>query len=142
MSATANHSAPSDAASNASPRKPGLLRIGLVLCALLAVLSAIPAVSEIGLDGTEWDILVIAMAIVMPLIAIATIALVPFGWSGRRRPALLVVGMQGVLLLQLVIPIILFATGEVPLPAVVAATVSAALTVLAMVFVVRGARAR
>ena len=124
------------------PRRPALLRIGLILCALLAVLSAIPAVAEIGFDGSAWDILVVAMAIVLPLIALATVALVPIAWRGRRRPALAIVWMQAVLLLQLVVPLILFATGEVPLPAVIAATISAAITAMAMVLVVKGAQAR
>lgn len=123
-------------------RHPARLRVGLVLSVLLAVLSAIPAVSEIGLDGSAWDVLVIALAVVMPAIALATIVLTPLTWTGRRRYAVIVAVGQAVLILQLVIPVALFARGEVPGPVVVVASVSAGLSALAMWCVLSGARGR
>lgn len=66
----------------AVPRRPVSLRIGLALAAAFTVLNAIPAVSEIGLDGSAWDILVIFLAIYCPLTALVTLALVPLAWNG------------------------------------------------------------
>lgn len=81
--------APATGARHAVP-----LRIGLILGAALLVLSAIPAVSGVGLVGTAWDIVVVALAILAPLAAIGAVVLLPFAWHGRRRPSIASATMQ------------------------------------------------
>ncbi|MCB0910655.1 MAG: hypothetical protein KDB60_03450 [Propionibacteriaceae bacterium] len=124
----------------AGPRRPRSLRIGLVLAALFTVLDAIPAVSEIGLDGTAWDVLVIFLAIFCPLSALATLILLPFAWHGRRRPAQWVAGIQVASILGLWPPFVLYFVDGLPLIAPISAGVGYALSLLAAWLIVRGTR--
>lgn len=125
----------------AVPRRPVSLRIGLALAAAFTVLNAIPAVSEIGLDGSAWDILVIFLAIYCPLTALVTLALVPLAWYGRRRPAQWVAGIQVASILTLWPPFVLVFVDGLPLMAPISAGVSYLLALVAAWLILRGMRA-
>lgn len=75
-------------------RRPIVLRIGLVLAALLALGGTIPALFDIGFDGTGWDTVVVLVAIFSPVILVGTVVLLPFAWKGRRTPSLAIIGLQ------------------------------------------------
>ena len=115
-----------------------LLRIGLVLAALGSVVSAIPAVAEIGLDGSIWDVVVIALAVLCPAVAITIIVLTPFAWNGRRKPAIGVLVALGVSILT-ILPAFFLAPGEVPTEAIISAVVGLVLTFGVMTLISFGA---
>lgn len=121
----------------AVPTRRRSLRIGLVLAALLAVGGAVPAVAEIGFDGTGWDAVVVLVAIVSPAIAVATLVLVPLAWHGRRGPAVAVIALQLAAILPAVPPF-LHAPGELPASASISAAIGIALNLLAVALVWRG----
>lgn len=125
-------------AARTRPRNAGMLRTGLVLAIVLSVLSAIPAVAEIGLDGTPWDILVIFLAIFCPVVAVATIVLSILAWNGARRPAGWVAALQLVAVIGLLPPFVLVFVDPIPPGALIAAGVSIALEVLAAWLILRG----
>lgn len=125
----------------ASPRHPLQLRIGLALAAVFTVLNAIPAVSEVGLDGTAWDVLVVFLAIYCPLTALATLALVPLAWNGRRRPAQWVAGIQIASVLALWPPFVLVFVDGIPLMAPISAGATYLLALLAAWLILRGMQA-
>lgn len=127
-------------ASPATPR-PRLiaLRVGLILSILGSILAAIPAVSEIGLDGSVWDVIVIALAIACPAIAVALIVLTPFAWNGRRGPVIGVLIALGISILT-ILPAFFLAPGEVPSEAIVAAIVGLLLTLGIMWMIAFAAR--
>jgi hypothetical protein len=116
------------------------LRIGLVLCAVLLVMSAVPAL-DVGLDGSGWDIVVISLAVAVPAAALATLVLVPFAWRGARRPALAVALVQVVSNLQTV-PVLLLPAGTLPAAAVVAVLGGTVLSLVAAGLVLVGRRRR
>ncbi|THG28539.1 hypothetical protein [Naasia lichenicola] len=121
-----------------SARRPISLRIGLILGVVLLVASAIPAVSDIGFDGSGMDVVVVLLAILMPAMALAAIVLVPFAWSGRRRPSLAFVILQLVSLVPSLPPIVLAVSGQIPVVVLAAVGIGALLTVLSAVLVGRG----
>jgi hypothetical protein len=65
------------------PARPGLLRTGLIIAAVLAAGDLALSVGQIA--GTDPVALVVTVAVVIA--AIATLVLVPFTWNGRRGPA-------------------------------------------------------
>lgn len=127
---TATHSA-------ATPRR-GLLRMGLVLSALGSAVSAVPAVAEVGLDGSAWDVVVIALAILCPAIALTIVVLTPFAWNGRRGPTIAVLIALAVSILT-ILPAFFLAPGEVPSAGIIAAVAGLVLTVGVMVLIAFGA---
>lgn len=137
---TASAVAPPAAVTSSRPRHPVALRVGLVMAALISVLNAIPAVFDIGLDGTPWDILVIFLAILCPVIAVATLALVPFAWTGRRRPATWIAVMQLVAIVGLLPAFVLVFTDGLPLIAPLSAGITILLEVLVAWLIVRWMR--
>ena len=124
-----------------SAPRPALipLRICLVLSILGAILAAIPAVAEIGLDGSIWDVVVIALAVACPAVALALIVLTPLAWNARRRPVIGVLVALGVSILT-ILPAFFLAPGEVPSEAIVAAWVGLAVTVAIMAVIAVSAR--
>lgn len=122
------------------PRRPVSLRVGLVMAALFSVLNAIPAVAEIGLDGTAWDVLVIFLAIFCPLSAIATLVLLPLAWRGRRWPAAWVAGIQVGSILALWPPFVLVFVDGLPMIAPISAGITYLLSLLAAWLILRGAQ--
>jgi hypothetical protein len=114
------------------------LRIGLVIAALLLISNAIPAVSEIGLTGSGWDVVVITLAIVTPLIALGAVVFGILAWRGARRPAIAVIIMLFISVLTM-LPVF-FLGDEVPAAAfvVVGITIVGTLGVAALIAV--GAR--
>ena len=121
-----------------SPRRVPL-RIGLVLAVLGSVVAAIPAVAEIGLDGSIWDVVVVALAVLCPAVAIAIIILTPLAWNGRRKPVIGVLVALGVSILT-ILPAFFLAPGEVPSEAIVSAVVGLVLTLGVMALIAFGAR--
>ena len=121
-------------------RHPVALRFGLVLAALISILNAIPAVSDIGLDGSPWDILVIFLAIFCTVIAILTVVLLPFAWNGRRRPAIWIAAMQLVAIVGLLPPFVLVFTDGLPLIAPMSAATTIVLEVLTAWLILHGMR--
>ena len=119
-------------------RHPAALRFGLVLATLISILNAIPAVSEIGLDGTPWDVLVIFLAMFCPAIAIATVVLVPFAWNGRRRPAIWIAALQLVAIIGLLPPFFLVFLDGLPVIAPISAGITIVLEVLAAWLIIHG----
>lgn len=65
------------------PSRPGLLRTGLIIAAVLAAGDLVVSVGQIA--GSDPVALVVTVAVVIA--AIATLVLVPFAWNGRRGPA-------------------------------------------------------
>lgn len=120
------------------PRHAGMLRTGLVIAIVISVLNAIPAVAEIGLDGSPWDILVIFLAIFCPVVAVATIVLSVLAWHGRRRPAGAVAVLQLVAIIWLVPPFVLVFVDPIPPASLIAAGVTIALEVVAAWLILRG----
>lgn len=129
--------APTAGTQNAAGVRRVPLRIGLVLAALLTVAGAVPAVAEIGFDGTPWDVVVVLVAIGSPLIAIATLVLVPLAWHGRRGPSIGVIVLQLLAILP-ALPPYLHAPGELPAIAAISATIGIGLNVLALTLVAAG----
>jgi hypothetical protein len=122
-------------------RRPVILRIGLVLAALLAVGGTIPAVFDIGFDGTGWDVVVVLVAIISPLILVATVVLLPFAWRGRRAPSLTIIGLQLAAILP-ALPPYLHAPGELPPEAAISATIGIALNLVAVALIALGMQPR
>lgn len=122
-------------------RRPVALRAGLVLSVLLALGGTIPAVFDIGFDGTGWDAVVVVVAIVSPLILVATLVLLPSAWRGRRTPALAIAALQIAAILP-ALPPYLHAPGQLPPEAAISATVGIVLNLFAVALIVLGAPAR
>ena len=122
-------------------RRPVLLRIGLVLAALLCLGGTIPAVFDIGFDGTSWDVVVVLVAIASPAILVATVVLLPFAWNGRRGSSIAIGALQLVGILP-AIPPYLHAPGELPPEASIFATIGIALNLVAVVLIMRGMQER
>lgn len=118
-----------------------LVRVGLVLAVLLSIGGAIPAVFDIGFDGTGWDVVVVIVAIVSPLILVATVALVPFAWNGRRTPALVIAALQLAAILP-ALPPYLHAPGQLPPEAAISATIGIALNLVTATLIALGMRPR
>jgi hypothetical protein len=117
--------------------RPRTLRIGLVLAAVLAVLSAIPAV-DVGSDGSGWDAVAIAVAVLAVVVLLGTLGLLVPAWRGNRRAALGVAVLALVAILPILPAFVLVAAGEIPAMAAAAAGVGLLLQVLAAVLVLRG----
>ncbi|NNC13251.1 hypothetical protein HII28_15350 [Planctomonas sp. JC2975] len=141
MSTTANAVA-TTRGTRIRPRHPVALRIGLVLAALVSILNALPAVTDIGLNGTPWDAVVIGLAVLTPAIAIATLVLLPFAWMGNRRPAVWVAALQLVAILGLLPPFVLVFTDGLPLIAPLSAGITILLELLFAWLIVHGAAPR
>ena len=141
MSATVSPAAAVAAAAD-RPRHPVALRSGLILAVVVSGLSAIPAVGEIGLDGTAWDVLVIFLAILTPIIALTAIVLLPFAWTGRRTPATVVAVSQLVAILGLWPGVVLYFVDGLPIIAPISAALTIAVEVLVAWLILRGMRAR
>lgn len=124
------------------PQHPIALRSGLVLGAAALILSAIPAVGEIGFDGTGWDVLVAAMAVLCPAAALAALALLPFAWNGRRGPSLWSAGLQLGSIVLLLPPFVLVFTDGLPLIAPLGAAITILLQVLFAGLILHGMRRR
>ncbi|MDN5725994.1 MAG: hypothetical protein L0G99_08710 [Propionibacteriales bacterium] len=135
-------SPPISAPANGSPQRPRTLRTGLVLSLLLLVVGAIPAVTDFGLDGSAWDVVVIIAAVIAPSMAIATLLLVPFAWNGKPGPAWAIALIQMASVPFAIPAFLLFGNGEVPLAAPLSATVGALLNLLAAALVLGGLRHR
>jgi hypothetical protein len=135
---TASATAAPSAAARPRPRHPIALRVGLILAALISVLNAIPAL-DVGLDGSPWDILVIFLAVFCPAIALATLALIPFAWNGRRRPAVWIAALQLAAIIGLLPPFVLVFTDGLPLIAPLSAGITILLEVLVAWLIVHGA---
>lgn len=122
-------------------RRPAALHAGLILAVLLLVGGTIPALLDIGFDGTAWDVVVVLVAIVSPAILVATIVLLPFAWNGRRTPSITVVALQLVAVLP-ALPPYLHAPGELPPEAGIAATIGIALNLVAAALILVGMQSR
>lgn len=119
------------------PTRPTVLRIGLVLAAVLAVLDAIPAL-DVGFDGSGWDVVVVLVAVVAVLVLLGTLVLGVPAWRGNRRAALVVAVLAVVATLPTLPAFVLAATGEIPPVAAVAAGVGLLLQALAAGLILRG----
>ena len=115
------------------------LRTGLALCILLTVLPTIPAVFDIGFDGSGWDIVVVVVAVLSPAIMIATLLLVPVAWKGRRRSRIAVAALQVVAMFP-ALPPFFHPFGVLSPAASVAALIGICLNALAASLVVVGLR--
>lgn len=122
-------------------RRPVVLRIGLILAALLALGGTIPAIFEIGFDGTGWDVVVVLVAIVSPLILVGTVVLLPFAWKGHRAPSLAIIGLQLAAILP-ALPPYLHAPGELPPEAAISAAIGITLNLIAVVLIALGMSAQ
>ena len=131
----------SSAVPTGAARRPIVLRIGLVLAIVLSLGGAIPAVFEIGFDGTGWDVVVVLVAIVSPLILVATIVLVPFAWRGRRAPSLVIIALQLAAILP-ALPPYLHAPGQLPPEAAISATIGIALNIISAALIALGMQPR
>lgn len=122
-------------------RRPAVLRAGLILAVLLSVGGTIPAIFDIGFDGTGWDVVVVLVAIVSPLILVVTVVLVPFAWKGRRSPSLAIMALQAAAILP-ALPPYLHAPGELPPEAAISATIGIVLNLIAVVLIALGMQPR
>lgn len=113
------------------------LRTGLVLCMLLTVLATIPAVFDIGFDGSGWDVVVVVVAVLSPALMIATLVFVPFAWKGARRPRIVVAALQVAAMLP-ALPPFFHPLGVLPPAANVAALIGICLNALAASLVLVG----
>ncbi len=119
-------------------RRPLSLRVGLFLCLFLPVIATLPAVLDFGLNRTGWDVVVIITAALTSGMTIATVALIPFAWSGRPAPTYVVVVIQlASVLLALPAFVVAFADG-LPVLVPVIAAVGILLNLLAAFLVIRG----
>lgn len=70
-----------------TPRRLGMLRTGLIIATVFALLGVLPSL-DMGFDGSFWDVVLITFAILSALVAIAAIVCLVLGWNGRRGPAI------------------------------------------------------
>ncbi|WP_062462675.1 hypothetical protein [Demequina soli] len=120
--------------------RPTPLRAGLALAAVLLVVGAIPAL-DVGLDGSAWDPVVIAFAVLAAGMTLATLVLVPLAWHGRRGPAIAVIVIQVVSILP-ALPAFLLPADEAGPTHVAAAAIGIALSLAACALVATGMRRR
>ena len=135
MSATSVHAS----TPTTSARRPVMLRVGLFLCLFLLLLGTLPAVLDFGLNGSGWDVVVIITAVLMPSMTVATLALIPFAWNGRRPPSTAVAVIQiASTLLALPAFVVAIADG-LPVFVPIIAAVGILLSLFAALLVIRGA---
>ncbi len=73
--------------------RPGLVRTGVVIALVLSIAAAVPAVM-VGFDGSGWDGVVIAVAVLSAGTALATLVLAWWAWRGVRPAALAIAVLQ------------------------------------------------
>lgn len=70
-----------------APRRLGLLRTGLIIATVFALLGVLPSF-DMGFDGSAWDAVLITFAVLSAVIAVGAIACLIIGWNGRRGAAI------------------------------------------------------
>ncbi len=125
--------------STQSTYRPIPLRIGLILAAVLTVGGALPAVLDIGFDGSGWDIVVVLVAVASPIIALATLVLVPLSWNGRRGTSIGIIALEIAAILP-ALPPFFHAPGELPAAAPISAAIGITLNLLTVGLIAAGMR--
>lgn len=107
-------------------------RIGLVLAVLLVIAAAVPAL-QIGPDPTTGEIggLALGVAVYSSALAIATLSLLAPAWRGGRRSSLAIAILQ-LLAIVPALPAFLVPADVAPTGAVIIASVSSLLNVVAV----------
>ncbi len=80
-------SSPSTSAIHPTARRLGLLRAGLIIAAIFALLGVGPSL-DLGFDDTVWDTVLIVFAILSGVAALGTIICLILGWNGRPGAAI------------------------------------------------------
>lgn len=70
-----------------APRRLALLRVGLIIATVFALLGVLPSL-DMGFDGSAWDVVLVVFAILSAVVALGTIACLILGWSGRPGAAI------------------------------------------------------
>lgn len=68
-------------------RRLGLLRAGLIIAAVFALLGVLPSL-DMGFDGSAWDVVLIVFAVLSVVVLLGSIACLILGWNGRRAAAI------------------------------------------------------
>lgn len=83
----------SASATHPTARRLGLLRAGLIVATVFALLGVLPSL-DMGFDGSAWDTVLIVFAILSALVALGAIACLILGWNGRRGAAIAAIVLQ------------------------------------------------
>lgn len=136
ISSTPAHEAGGEPTGAMRTGRPGVLRTGLVIAAILGVLDIAGGVMQIG---GSVGVFPIGVAIAMILLGAATVVLVPFAWRGTRWAGWTIAAMRGASALT---GLPAFFVAAVPAGAVIAASVGIVLAVAVAALIAFGLEGR